>query len=91
MFISCESEYTPKPNGYLRLDFPKKVYQQYQSDCPFTFEYPQYAKIEMDKSIHAEPCWVNVVIPSLRAKIYCSYKTMSKDVNHYLVSARKRQ
>src|ERR1017187_10376287 len=46
MMISCsgnEEDYIPKPRGYFRIDLPEKKYRIYNSDCPFTFETPDYA------------------------------------------------
>lgn len=86
--LSCESEYIPKPKGYLRIDLPVKEYKTYRSDCSFTFEYPVYAEIENDNSLHTEPCWINISIPCLKAKIHCSYKKVNKDVARYLEDTR---
>lgn len=88
LLASCESEFTPKPNGYLRIDLPEKAYLIYDSDCPFTFEYPKYAIVTIDPSQNAEPCWINIEFPGLRAKIHCSYKKVHKDVAKYLEDAR---
>lgn len=88
MFTFCTSDYTPKPNGYLRIDLPEKAYQKYDSDCPFTFEYPKYATITIDHDRNAEPCWINIEIPVLRAKIHCSYKKVSNNVAKFLEDAR---
>lgn len=71
-----EEVYTPKPRGYYRIAFPPKVYQWYDSICPFKFEYPKYGKIEKDKHPMAEPCWINVEFPYFRATLHLSYKDM---------------
>jgi gliding motility-associated lipoprotein GldD len=46
--VACgnsEVDYYPKPNGYLRLDFPERVYSTYTSDCPYAFEIPEYFSV----------------------------------------------
>lgn len=53
-FLSCEGESTdfyPKPNGYLRLDFPERIYSSYESDCPFSFQIPDYFSVVEKDSI----------------------------------------
>src|SRR5688572_13920189 len=50
--VSCGSEvadYYPKPFGYLRVEYPDRVYSVYDSNCPYTFEIPDYfAVIDKD-------------------------------------------
>jgi gliding motility-associated lipoprotein GldD len=87
-FICCKRHYTPKPAGYLRIDFPEKEYQVYDSICPFTFEYPLYGKITTDTSWIAEPCWINIEFPNFGGKIHISYKTVNKNLNTYTEDSR---
>ena len=87
-FICCKRHYTPKPAGYLRIDFPEKEYQLYNSTCPFSFEYPVYSKITDDTSRIAEPCWINIEFPHFGAKIHISYKTVNKNLNTYIEDSR---
>ena len=77
--FSC-SEYTPKPKGYFRIDFPKnKEHVKFEEpNYPFSFEYPSIAKVIPTKKREGKDSfWVDVVYPSLNAKIYCSYKTIN--------------
>ncbi len=79
LFASCEEVYSPKPKGYFRINLPEKGYAAYESkDCPFTFEVPTYAKINYQPSskvdVDGAECWMNIEFPSLKGKIYCSYK-----------------
>jgi gliding motility-associated lipoprotein GldD len=86
--LCCKRHYTPKPAGYLRIDFPEKTYQIYNSSCPFTFEYPLYGKIIADTSKIAEPCWINIEFPSFGGKIHISYKSVRNNVNVYIEDSR---
>jgi len=45
--LSCNEDYTPKPRGFFKLSFPEKEFQQYDQDCPFTFQFPTFAKIQV--------------------------------------------
>ncbi|MFN8296080.1 MAG: gliding motility lipoprotein GldD [Chitinophagales bacterium] len=83
MITSCNENYTPKRNGYFRIDFPKeRKYISYENTlCPFTFEYADYGKIQKDSSdleeMHNHPCWFNIIYPEYKAKIYLSYTAIS--------------
>ncbi len=82
LFVSCmnDNTYIPKRKGYFRIAMPEKQYSVYNKGCPFTFEYPDYAIVVMDTEPGAEPCWMNIVFPSFRAKIYLSYKTVNANL-----------
>ncbi|QNL51153.1 gliding motility lipoprotein GldD [Olivibacter sp. SDN3] len=70
---ACEGDYTPKPRGYFRIQFPEKGYKQYKSACNFSFNYPTYALIEPDTSAQAKPCWMDVAFPAFNARLHLSY------------------
>ncbi|MBI3260315.1 MAG: gliding motility lipoprotein GldD [Ignavibacteriae bacterium] len=56
---------------------PKKEYSLFSSNCPYTFEIPQYAIVipdTMDKK--AEPFWYNIEYPQYRATLHLSYKNL---------------
>ena len=75
-FAACHGnhDYSPKPRGYFRIEFPKKEYQAYNEGCPFTFVYPKYAKIEPDTKPDAKPCWLNMQFPQFGGTLHLSYE-----------------
>lgn len=80
-FTSCNSTYTSKRRGYFKIDFPEKKYVKFdQPGFPYTFEYPEYARIIKDstyfESTPDNPYWINVDFPSFKGKIFISYKTI---------------
>lgn len=84
VFSACNSDYTPKPRGYFRIDFPQKQYQVFnQPGYPYSFEYPVYAKVVKDSSFFGEatenPWWINVDFPQFNGRIYISYKEIGKN------------
>ena len=90
LISSCgEEDYTPKPRGFFRIELPEKKYQNYQSDCPFTFEYPAYSTIEKDKNGLSEPCWLNLNFPEYKGTLHISYKPVNGNVVQYLEDARE--
>lgn len=42
---SGEVDYYPKPDGYLRLDFPERTYSRYVTNCTYSFEMPDYFEV----------------------------------------------
>ena len=70
---SCNSDYTPKPRGYYRIDLPEKSYINYKSDCGFSFDVPTYADVVKDSSTDAQDCWRNVVYKGLNGRLHLSY------------------
>lgn len=79
VFQSCdEVVYVPKPRGFPKVTYPEKEYQSFDKNyCQFTFEYPKYASILQDTAFFEEapkdPCWFDILIPTLDARIHCSY------------------
>ena len=49
-FFGCKEEVLPKPKAMLRLEYPKSSYLQLQDDCPFTFEYNQDTKLNLNEN-----------------------------------------
>lgn len=85
-------DYSPKPRGYFRVDFPKKEYREYVSSYPFTFQYPTYAVIERDTQSRIPPKMINMnyllnmQFPQFNGTLHLSYETItSKKVFDQLV------
>ncbi len=77
----CNSEYTPRPRGYFRIDFPAHSYQHFdQPGFPYSFDYPVYGNILRDSTFFGDapenPYWINVDFPTFHARIYISYKVV---------------
>ena len=94
MFIlsasACDNAYSPKPRGYYRIEFPKKAYQKYNSNCPYSFDYPKYTTIVRDSSGNANPCWLNMNFPEFNGSLHLSYQpiTSKKVFNQLIEDAR---
>ncbi len=81
---ACKRSYTPKPHGYFRISFPEKKYVRYNGPCPYTFEYPVYARVEKDREPDAAPCWLNISFPAYHGKLHLTYKTIHGDLGQML-------
>src|SRR3954470_15477289 len=80
---SCNSQYVPKPTGYFKIDFPSKKYVAFnEPGFPYSFEYPDYARIERDTSFFGDspenPYWINIEFPQFNGRIYISYKIIGQ-------------
>jgi gliding motility-associated lipoprotein GldD len=82
MLVSCEDDDNigvPKQRGYFRIDLPEKKYVQYDADCPFAFEIPDYAKVYHSAAPNASPCWRDLYFGPFRATLYISYNEINND------------
>ena len=89
MMTSCKQSYTPKPTGYLKIDYPEKSYRLYSDQEFYQFEIPEYALIEIDSGPRAEKGWINVSVPRLNGKIHMSYKPVDNQLNAYITDSRE--
>ena len=87
LFTCCNQNYTPKPRGYYRFDFPEKKYQMLKNNYPFTFEYPAYGKAVTDTDKNAEAYWINIEFSAFKAKIHLSYKPVKNNVSRFIEDA----
>jgi gliding motility-associated lipoprotein GldD len=74
MFIvSCQSDYSPKPRGYFRIELPERSYKNFKSDCNYSFDVPSYASVVKDSTADANECWKNIVYNGLNGRLHLSY------------------
>lgn len=86
--FACKESFTPKPVGYHRIEFPEKIYQAYEGDCPFHFEYPEYAELNPDQSKNAGPCWMNMEFSDYQGTVHISYKKINNNLDQYIEDSR---
>ncbi|WP_428328205.1 gliding motility lipoprotein GldD [Mucilaginibacter sp.] len=94
LFAACDGnhDYSPKPRGYYRIVFPKKDYQPYKGNGPFTFLYPKYAVIDTDKTSRRSAkllnmkSLLNMQFPQFNGTLHLSYESIpSKKVFNELI------
>ena len=85
--VGCGGNYTPKPRGYHRFDFPVKEYKLFDNNYPYSFEVPVYGQMVHDSDKNTEPYWMNIEFNQYKAKIHLSYKTVNKDVSKFIEDA----
>ncbi len=79
MIWGCKENYTPKPRGYFRIDFPEKHYQPIPGKFPYQFEIPTYSVITQDRFAPDSTNWINVTVPENKAEIHISYYSLKNN------------
>ncbi|HMQ46292.1 MAG TPA: hypothetical protein PKA00_01490 [Saprospiraceae bacterium] len=69
---------TLKPRAYPKVAYPEKSYQDFKEPyCPFSFQYPTYARIVKDTAFFGEKplheCWFDLYFTDFDSRLYCSY------------------
>jgi len=89
VFAGCGGEedydYYPKPRGYMRLDFPERVYSIFSPDsCPYQFETPEYFEI-LDKS----GCNKDIQMNRFNATLFLTYLPIDTNLMMNIEYSRK--
>lgn len=79
--LSCRQEYTPKPRGFFRIDFPEKTYSDLKQNLPYNFEIPDYAQAVQDNRNPDSTGWINITIPKNNAEVHVSYYNLNDGNN----------
>lgn len=91
LYMSCGDDPVPKPNGYLRLDYPVAEYKRTNTILPFSFEKntlsDSISSIKIDENRNAYGIDINY--PSMKGTIYLTYKKVTEDnLNNLLRDAQ---
>jgi len=92
--FSCGDHVAPKPNAYLRLEYPEAKYVEAQGEAPFSFEVNKLATKIISKPINSttESYGVNIEYPSLKGTIFLTYKSIANNpdnLTNFLRDAQK--
>jgi gliding motility-associated lipoprotein GldD len=79
LLSACQPDYVPKPKGFNRIDLPPHQYVSLQEDHPYSFEHSTHARVLPDTFSIAEPHWIFVYYPQLRANVQLTYKSVNQD------------
>lgn len=88
LICSCRNNTVPRPRGYFRIDLPEKKYTEFDSICPFTFEYPVYSEIRKEPGMD-QYCWFNIVFPDYKGKLHLSYMEVKNNLRALTDDAHK--
>ena len=76
-FACQNNDYSPKPKGYFRIEFPKKAYTEFNKPVPYQFQYPVYANLEKDQSRDARENWYNLHFKQFNGYLHLTYYDVS--------------
>ena len=82
--LSCDTDYTPKPKGLIKLDFPEKEYDKIAINCPFYFEFPVYSELKKNNN-----CMLDIVFPNQDGVLYLSYFALESNLDEHLENSQK--
>ena len=68
----CRHDVTPKPSSFFRIEPDTTPYVPADAGLPVFFELPASAVVIRD-TVQANGSWFDIVYPSYRATLYCSY------------------
>lgn len=90
---SCNDHVVPKPNAYLRLEYPEAKYTEAQVEAPFSFEVNQLATNITAKAIESttESYGVTIEYPSLKGTIFLTYKFIDNNPDNLTAFLRDAQ
>ena len=80
ILAGCGKKAQPKPSGYFRIDLPEREYVVDSELGPYSVERSAHSHLDKSDNTHATDAdeWINVVYPSINAKIHLSYKRIDK-------------
>ncbi|MGY5352098.1 gliding motility lipoprotein GldD [Wenyingzhuangia sp. IMCC45533] len=82
---SCSTKSTtPKPNAFLKLEYPKVAYFTIKDDIPYSFE-----RSELSEFVHKKNGWSNLFYPSLNAEISITYQPIANNLTQLIKDAEK--
>lgn len=84
LFTHCTKDTLPKPQGYLRLEYPIAKYEPLERDCPFIFGRNVYTQVRIKND-----CDFNIEYPSMDATIFLSYKHINNNLDSLLRDAQR--
>ncbi len=80
----CEPDYTPKPFGNIRIDLPEKAYKTYIGDCPYSFDYIDFAELQFEKD-----CWINIVYKGYSGIVHLTYKPVEDNLERLMKESQE--
>ncbi len=85
ILLACEREdYTPKPEAYLRLEYPPNAYEMFSEKFPLVFEKSVFARTEITSD-----STFNLYYPHMKARIHFTYSPVHNNLKQLLVDAEK--
>jgi gliding motility-associated lipoprotein GldD len=85
--ISCRQKEYPRPYAYARIEYPDAKYDSIDiAGCPFGFEYPAYATVEIPQKNSHNLWWLNIRMDKFHAILYtsCEVAKNTQELNNLM-------
>tara|TARA_B100001250_G_C19710284_1_gene748871 strand:+ start:314 stop:907 length:594 start_codon:yes stop_codon:yes gene_type:complete len=87
LLAGCTERFSPKPNGYLRIQLAEKEPQLLQlHSCPFEVYIPNYFRID---TLPNKRGWINLTYPRHNCTIHLTYKNVNNNLFELLEESRE--
>lgn len=84
-FFSCQEKVQPKPQGFLRLEYPEAKYESYSSSLGFYFDKNQQAKVDKPTKTSFQ-----LYYSKMNARLFIDYqKVSSSNLKSLIKDAQK--
>ena len=83
LILSCSGNYTPKPRGFFKFDFPVKEYSKININCPFHFQIPQYSEV-----FYHDECLFDVRFSIYKAQLHITYLSLNNNLHYHIEQSR---
>ena len=81
-FLSCASDYQPKPKGYLSLSYPSPDYVSLKEGAAFSFEFNRFATVTNINAFQSK-----IIYAPMKATIYLNYAAVDNNLDSLLNDA----
>ena len=92
IIAACESDFTPKPKAYARIELPEPIYQPTNGEnwnCPYAFEFSTLSFITLEPRYKDSTCWYNLYYPKYRATVHLTYSDLNNNLTRHIEESRK--
>lgn len=85
LLVSCTENTVPKPDGFLSLEYPEAVYEQFTyPGTQFTFNKNKWAQVKPEEDVSFK-----IDYPQMKASIYINYRPVENNLTKLLTDAQK--
>lgn len=85
IFLSCQSDYTPKPKAYIKISFPEKSYIKLDDNkLQYSFLYPTYSELDINNNNK----FVDIKFPDFSGTLHLTYVNLNDNLLEHIEQSR---
>jgi len=92
LISGCSTHYTPKPEGYFRIQLPEKKYKSLTDGRFYQFDYPVYGYLVPYRGAYQESDtanWTNIDFPGFNSRLHLTYKPVTTNLGELVQDAHE--